>query len=666
MPDANALEIAQLYTSAGLSVLPVRIDGSKAAAEKWEEYKKRIATDRELERWYRRGRNGIAIVCGAVSGNLAVFDFDAPGAWTEFRGLCDDHDLLCLVDQFPLVKTPRDGDGRHMYVRVEGAVGGSDKLAMLRDPYYDSHGKKHYVKIETKGEGGYVLAPGSPDACHEDNRPYILEHGNLTDIPVITTDQYKLLRTISRMCDERAIQIPGVTPTATTGGQKDRGTRPGDDFNARGEVGSLLRRHGWTLTRSGADEEYWIRPGKKKGISATFNYKNSRAFKVFTTNAPPFEADKAYAPFAVYTLLEHSGDFTQSAAALKSQGYGSDSAPQTMPLPGLPVAPVAQPLPNGTEGEPILRYPLRPESYFDSLPDVEWLIDDILPKECFAVLFGEPESGKTFVALDWSFSIASGIPWMGRRTAPGYAVYIVAESPRGVKARKDAWKQARGIGELPLWRGIVGSPDLVSIEDTMHIITSLRTLEEPPALVVVDTLSKCFIGNENATEDMQKFTRHCLGFVQEVGCTVVALHHMDKGGEKERGSSTLRGDADVLIPLRKQDASRIVLGGRGTKQKEAPAFDPIHLRFQECGPSRVLAPTRVRKALTPNEEQIIAILTTEGPLGYADIRRETVNDSQQEGMAKSSLKKALDSLADQRWVTFNGTEYSLNKERWSE
>ena len=86
-------------------------------------------------------------------------------------------------------------------------------------------------------------------------------------------------------------------------------------------VRALLERHGWTRVRGG-DNELWRRPGKDQGWSATLR---NRVFYVFSSNAAPFEPNRAYSPFAVYTLLEHQGDFAQAASALRNEGFGSDS-----------------------------------------------------------------------------------------------------------------------------------------------------------------------------------------------------------------------------------------------------------------------------------------------------------------------------------------------------
>ena len=80
----------------------------------------------------------------------------------------------------------------------------------------------------------------------------------------------------------------------------------------------MLQQHGWARTKGG-ENEYWRRPGKNSGTSAT---QKGGVFFIFSTNAAPFEPERGYAPFAVYTLLEHGGDFEQAASGLAIQGYG--------------------------------------------------------------------------------------------------------------------------------------------------------------------------------------------------------------------------------------------------------------------------------------------------------------------------------------------------------
>ncbi len=160
---AELLEIARAYAAAGLSVIPVRADGSKAPAlPAWKEHQQRRADEAELILWFGHGQQfGVAIVCGAISQNLEVMDFDEAQTWERWRHLVE-LERPGLLRGIPCVKTP--GGGRHLY--LFGNCGPNRKLARTRE------GK---TLIEIRGEGGYVLAPGCSPACHPTRRLYTWE-----------------------------------------------------------------------------------------------------------------------------------------------------------------------------------------------------------------------------------------------------------------------------------------------------------------------------------------------------------------------------------------------------------------------------------------------------------------------------------------------------------
>lgn len=57
----------------------------------------------------------------------------------------------------------------------------------------------------------------------------------------------------------------GPPVSASHSGPSGGPITPGEDYNERGDVASLLRKHGW----SSSDEVHWTRPGKSSGTSAT-------------------------------------------------------------------------------------------------------------------------------------------------------------------------------------------------------------------------------------------------------------------------------------------------------------------------------------------------------------------------------------------------------------
>ena len=78
----DAVDTAELV-SAGLSVLPLRLDGTKAPAIKeWKQFQNERPHELELKRWGTRG--GVGIVCGKVSGNLEIIDIDDAGLLNDY------------------------------------------------------------------------------------------------------------------------------------------------------------------------------------------------------------------------------------------------------------------------------------------------------------------------------------------------------------------------------------------------------------------------------------------------------------------------------------------------------------------------------------------------------------------------------------------------------
>lgn len=332
MPEQprNAEETARKFLQAGVSFIMIRTDGSKAPYESWEEWETARPGLAELERWFGGGkRRGIAMIAGAVSGNLEIIDIEGLADRAEFKRRLTEVDPALLA-RLIVVKTP--SEGRHLIYRCS-EIEGNQKLAYKMIPSDPSNKNARRLPdgsyaefktlIETRGPGGYVVAPGSPARCHKLNAPYVLLQGDYLNIPVITPDERSTLLAVSMSFDE---DIQGATnPTKSIKAPDRPGKRrPGDDFsdqvNADG-VATILRAAGWEpvkLARRGG--EHWRRPGKSEGWSATLY--ESGVLHVFTSNAPPFAPDKSYSPFDVLALTHFNGDFGKCAKALASKGYG--------------------------------------------------------------------------------------------------------------------------------------------------------------------------------------------------------------------------------------------------------------------------------------------------------------------------------------------------------
>lgn len=321
--DFDTLTAARAYRAAGFSLLPVKADGSKAPAlSAWKALQQHPPTDAQLQQWFGGpAPHGIGLIHGQVSGHSGALDFDQPGLYSEFARLCNTQGWGSLLDSLPLVETP--SGGHHLLYRCTQPGGGNTKLAETPD---------RKTLIETRAEGGYTLAPGSPAACHPAGLPYCFARGGPDTVPILTAAErsalHDLARVFTKYADPRSV-VDAPRPTTPS-----TGTRPGDDFNLRGDLPGHLEQRGWRQIGSSGDKGLWQRPGKEgPGISATTNYANTGLFYVFSANAAPFEPQRAYTPFAAYTLLEHGGDFAQAARTLSAEGYGEPPPARDLTAP---------------------------------------------------------------------------------------------------------------------------------------------------------------------------------------------------------------------------------------------------------------------------------------------------------------------------------------------
>lgn len=322
-------EEAVRLVNSGLSVLPIRTDGSKRPwvetmpNHEWGYLQERRPTATELQSWWGNGEpHGIALIAGAVSGHVEAIDFDDVQliqpwlAWVKEAA-------PGLVQRLVVVRTPRPG--LTLWYRCAEAVPGNQKLAVglreVADPQTGEITLKKRTLIETRGEGGYCLIPPSGPECHPTHREYQLRKGDLAALPVLTPAERGFLIEAARALSE--VIEPEREPRRPAASAGEAGERPGDDYNARGDFAALLEQHGWRLAYQRGEVSYWRRPGKERGMSATLGAVAPGVLNVFSTNAFPLE-DRTYDLFGAFTQLVHGGDFAAATRALRQQGYGRE------------------------------------------------------------------------------------------------------------------------------------------------------------------------------------------------------------------------------------------------------------------------------------------------------------------------------------------------------
>jgi bifunctional DNA primase/polymerase-like protein len=344
-PHANAeiLAVALRLSGVGLCVLPAIPREKRPAVQTWKRYQQNPPTPDQLTVLFNPKTDGICLVTGAASGNLEMIDFDHDGV--AFDAWCKivQESAPELLQELVVEQSP--SGGRHVVYRCEQLVDGNMKLAQR-----EVDGKLTTL-IETRGEGGlFLCAP---------TRGYRLIQGSFSKIPVISTEQRELLLEAAWSLNETiqpTVENREIAPISTPASQ-----RPGDDFNARGDVVALLKKHGWQSgSVRGDGNHHWSRPSKTNGTSATLK---DGTFYVFSSNAHPFEPNCSYPPFAVFAMLEHGGDYEAAARELGRQGYGGQApTDEDVDLSGILVSctvpkPSLVPTDPGPVSESLLRIP---------------------------------------------------------------------------------------------------------------------------------------------------------------------------------------------------------------------------------------------------------------------------------------------------------------------
>ena len=289
---------------AGLSVIPTKEDKHPALFT-WRPYQSERLKEEKIDTLFN-GPNvkGLAIICGAVSGNLEVIDvdtkYDTTGTlWEELRVLIEDN-LPELYTKLVIAQTKNGG--YHIYYRCS-TIAGNLKLSTKLN---------REVLVETRGEGGYVIAPPTPG--------YKYIQGDTDTIPTINPEDRDILFSIAKSFNELEEIKPkvNITPSAT---YSSSGLKPWEDYNQRGDVLALLESKGWRVLNQTGQRINILRPGDTDSKTSGNYHTGLKLLRVFSSSTE-FNPDKAYSPAQVFSLLECNEDSKLTYRRLLELGYG--------------------------------------------------------------------------------------------------------------------------------------------------------------------------------------------------------------------------------------------------------------------------------------------------------------------------------------------------------
>ena len=184
---------------------------------------------------------------------------------------------------------------------------------------------------------------------------------------------------------------------------------------------------------------------------------------------------------------------------------------------------------------------------------VNYLIRGLVETPTTGLIFGASESGKSMVAIDMCMSVVHGMPWFGKASTKGRVLYFNGEGHTGFQRRIMGWLQHKGMpnvmerGSLSITQRRIDISDKSVMALEPHIKADIDKYG-PLSMIVVDTVARHMVGDENKVEDMSKFLNALDYLKDRFNCVVYAVHHTGKGSQEySRGSSAIKGALDWEI-----------------------------------------------------------------------------------------------------------------------
>lgn len=298
----------------GYSVLPIQMPDKRPIGN-WKIYQSQIISPQDFFQKLNKhnGDVGIALVTGAVSGNLEVIDVDEK----HYHGISQKL-LKELKEVYPDIYSRLRIEktinyGVHIPYRISDGKAGRNRDVAKRysteDELKDRPDLKHKAFVEIKGEGGKITIPPT--------KGYDFYQEN--EIPTLTRLEADLIINLFSLFNE--VQPEPKKPYKKTKSFRNYSTNPWEDFNSSDGAIGILEKHGWQIVKDNNTYTHFSKPNSRsKSVSASF-IKSDRFYYVFTVNSN-LEPNKGYSPASLLCELEFNGDTKECFKYLVDEGFG--------------------------------------------------------------------------------------------------------------------------------------------------------------------------------------------------------------------------------------------------------------------------------------------------------------------------------------------------------
>jgi hypothetical protein len=536
---------AAMYRGLGLQVVPAHAPGDggqwkRPRLEEWTQFRDELAPDAVFDRWYHpqtgehKERQNMGLITGRCSGNVFAIDLDlkpesrAFAWWSQILDIHNDGDE-------PLTATQRTG-------------GGGRQLLFRAPPDWTVPTFKSSLCVDVRGQGGFIMCPPS---LHESGKVYAWEFfRELWNVPIADAapwlrHEVELLQhdfagdgrrreSIERMKAEQAISPFG----RTLDGREDKMMRA-----VWGAVIDLRRDSPITPPLSVQEaeiERVWGQYERTTKTRLERRPDESNGAALDREGRGRGELVRKWA----YAMKQWDTKVAEAAKVPK---------PEDAPAPAWGAALVSAPALDSTLEIPDSPDPISAGDFHGQPPERLWLVPDWIAQNEVNSLYGMGGTGKSLLAQQLAYSIATGESWLGLDVKPcGTVLAVLCEDKLDeLHRRHEAIRLAQGhaIGNpykgVYLWPRYGFNNTLLTYEHDapvygpFHDRLKQQLQRLNPGLLILDTIRDVFGGDERDPQQANAFLKTVLGGLilaqKERGhsLTVMLVGHPSVLGAKE-------------------------------------------------------------------------------------------------------------------------------------
>jgi len=193
----------------------------------------------------------------------------------------------------------------------------------------------------------------------------------------------------------------------------------------------------------------------------------------------------------------------------------------------------------------------------EPLPPPSWLVEPLISNGSRVVVYGEWGSYKSWGLLDLGLSISARTAWLEKFPIPSTrrVLYVDEEmSERVLRRRIKRLASGMEATSPATFRALSRQGIRLTATGATKLLASLQESDFDPEVIIVETLRRVFVGNENEAKDVAEFWR-VADVILKAGKTLIVSHHMKKpsanGGNdvkhRASGSTDILGGADDAL-----------------------------------------------------------------------------------------------------------------------